>query len=61
VALDGAGNVYIADTSDGAAKEWTVGNSDLIILVSDLNLPYSLALDAAGNVYVADTLRRGYI
>ena len=54
VALDGQGNVYIADSSDNAIKEWIVPNGPLKTLVSGLNDPTGVAVDSQGNVYIAD-------
>ena len=55
VAVDGAGNVYLADTSDNAIKKWTATNNTVTTLVSGLNGPAGVAVDSAGNVYIADT------
>ena len=56
VAVDGAGNVYIADTFNNAIKEWTAANSNVTTLVSSgLAHPCGVAVDGAGNVYIADT------
>jgi DNA-binding beta-propeller fold protein YncE len=56
VAVDGAGNVYIADSGNNAIKEWTAANNSVITLVSSgLNNPYGVAVDGAGNVYIADS------
>jgi DNA-binding beta-propeller fold protein YncE len=58
VAVDGAGNVYIADTADGAIKEWTATNNTVTTLVpssSGLRGPEGVAVDGAGKVYIADT------
>jgi len=56
VALDGAGNVYIADTGNNAIKKWTVANGPVSTLVSSgLLRPNGVAVDGAGNVYIADT------
>jgi DNA-binding beta-propeller fold protein YncE len=56
VAVDGAGNVYIADTGNSAIKEWRRTNNTVAALVSSgLNRPQGLAVDGAGNVYIADT------
>ena len=55
MAVDGTGNVYIADTYDNAIKEWTVANNTVTTLVSSgLGIPEGVAVDGAGNVYIAD-------
>lgn len=56
VAVDAAGNVYIADRNSSAIKKWTRATNTTNTLVSTgLNLPNSVAADAAGNVYIADS------
>jgi sugar lactone lactonase YvrE len=56
VAVDGSGNVYIADTTNNVIEEWMATNNSLITLVSTgLAHPQGAALDAAGNVYIADS------
>ena len=56
VAVDAAGNVYIADTDNNAIKEWNA--------TTQRSPPWSppgwicpcgVAVDGAGNVYIADT------
>ena len=57
VAVDGAGNVYIADYADNAIKEWspaTGATNTLVAPGAGLNSPYGVAVDTAGNVYIAD-------
>ena len=55
VAVDAAGNVYIADTGNNAIEEWNATTQQVSTLVSTgLNHPESVAVDAAGNVYIAD-------
>src|ERR1035441_2714858 len=55
VAMDSAGNVYIADSDHEEIKEWTPVNSNVTILVSSgLYDPSGVAADGAGNVYIAD-------
>ena len=56
MAVDGAGNVYIADTSNNAIKEWNAATNTVTTLVSSgLSYPSGVAVDGAGNVYIADT------
>ncbi len=56
VAVDGAGNVYIADTGNNAIKQWTPANNTMTILVSsNLSNPLGVAVDGSGNVYIADS------
>jgi sugar lactone lactonase YvrE len=60
VAVDGSGNIYIADTyneqvlkvtlSDGGYTQSVVATS----AANGLNRPYGVAVDASGNVYIAD-------
>ncbi|MGA3265934.1 MAG: BACON domain-containing carbohydrate-binding protein [Verrucomicrobiota bacterium] len=56
VAVDGIGNVYIADTIDNAIKEWALTNNSVSTLVSlGLGMPRQMAIDGSGNVYFADS------
>jgi hypothetical protein len=68
LAVDAAGNVYIADTQNRVVEKVTPAGQLSIIAgdgiqgaptagtatASHLNDPYGLAVDAAGNVYIAD-------
>jgi uncharacterized protein (TIGR03437 family) len=58
VAVDSAGNIYIADSTNNVIREVTASNSNIITYVGSaqgtLNNPYGLVLDAAGNLYIAD-------
>jgi autotransporter-associated beta strand protein len=56
VAVDGVGNVYVADSGDDAIKEWMVTSNTLKTVISDSGLgnPYGVAVDSVGNVYIAD-------
>jgi hypothetical protein len=52
VAVDAAGNVYIAGTS---ILKWTAANSNLTTLVSSgVSNPYGVAVDGSGNFYIAN-------
>lgn len=65
VAVDKAGNVFIADTYNNAIREVTAADGKIrtvvgasgsgAMLTYSLNDPYAVALDAAGNLYIADT------
>ena len=59
VALDGQGNVYIADTGNNAIEEWSPGAGQWNTLISSgMNRPTGVALDPYGNVYIADSRNR---
>jgi len=56
IAVDGSGNVYIADSLHHVIKKWTAANNSVTVLpVGGLYNPYGVAVDAAGNVYIADS------
>jgi hypothetical protein len=61
IAVDGAGNAYVADTNNNAVKEIFAVNGSIppspsiITLGSGFSAPKGVAIDGAGNVYVADT------
>lgn len=54
VAVDGQGNVYIADTNNNAIEQWNAASGTLTPLVTGLSGPTGVAVDASGNVYFAD-------
>jgi hypothetical protein len=54
VAVDGAGNVYIADFGHDALQEWTPFSSVLTALVPSGLRPSAVVVDGSGNVYIAD-------
>jgi hypothetical protein len=61
VAVDGNGNIYVADTYNGEVKEMTPGclsASCVTILGGGFSGPEGVAVDGAGNVYVADFVAR---
>jgi sugar lactone lactonase YvrE len=55
IALDAAGNLYIADTWNGRVRK--VNAAGVISTIGDTPLanPQSVAVDATGNLYIADT------
>jgi sugar lactone lactonase YvrE len=69
VAVDGAGNAFVADTSNDAIRKVTAdgvvttvvgmagspGSNDGQTSVARLNSPSGLAVDSSGNLFVADT------
>jgi|GEM_PF-641641 len=56
LAVDGAGNVYFADTLNNAIKKRTAATQVVTTLVSTgLSNPQGVAVDGSGNVYIADS------
>jgi len=61
IALDAAGDIYIADGSSATSiKEWNAASQQLATLVpASANVFFgSLAVDGAGNIYFGDTLNQ---
>ncbi len=54
LALDAAGNLFIADTQNGAVRE-VAKNTGVINTIGTATSPSGVAVDAAGNVYFADS------
>ena len=58
IAVDGAGNTYIADNGTAnSVKKVPAGctsASCVVTLATSMNSPYSIAVDGAGNVYVGE-------
>jgi sugar lactone lactonase YvrE len=56
IAVNAAGNAFVADSFNNAIKKWTLTNNSVSTLIgSGLNHPNGIATDAAGNLYIADT------
>jgi hypothetical protein len=55
VAVDGAGDVYIADTSNNRVVEVTAAGVTSTLNTGSLAGPTGVAVDGAGDVYIADT------
>jgi len=53
VAVDNAGNIYVADTGNNAIKRITPDGS-VATFATGFNHPQGVAVDTSGNVYVAD-------
>jgi trimeric autotransporter adhesin len=56
VAVDGSGNVYIADAGNNAVRQ--VGGGNIITAAVGFTHPDGVAVDSSGNLYVADTVAR---
>ena len=54
VAIDGSGNLFIADSFNNRVVKLSPGGTQTTIL-SNLSIPTQLAVDGAGDVFVADT------
>jgi sugar lactone lactonase YvrE len=55
VAVDAAGDLFIADTQSSRVVEIPAGGGPQITIGSGLYRPYGVAVDAAGDVFIADT------
>jgi FtsP/CotA-like multicopper oxidase with cupredoxin domain/streptogramin lyase len=53
IVTDGDGNVYFADSGNGAIKKWNPSLNTVSTLVFGLSSPYGLAMDGVGNLYFA--------
>jgi len=54
VAVDGGGNLYIADTENGRVRKVTPSGI-ITTVVAGLRDPYGVAVDAAGNLFTTDS------
>jgi len=54
VAIDAAGNVYVADLANAAVKKIPAGGGAPVSIGAGFTVPEGVAVDAAGNVYVTD-------
>ena len=57
VAVDIAGNLYIADVSNSRIRKVAAGTGVITTVAGNgsLNGPYGVSVDASGNLYIADT------
>jgi uncharacterized repeat protein (TIGR01451 family) len=51
VAVDAAGEIYIADQGQNAIIAWNPATLSASTLISNLQVPYGVAVDGSGNVY----------
>ena len=58
IAVDGKGDVFVADTKDGTIREIMVGGAYQTVktIATGLGQPQGLAMDGAGNLFYADAL-----
>ena len=54
VAVDGTGNVFVADIGNNAVKEIRAADGTVKPLGSAISPPFGLAVDSHGNVFVVD-------
>jgi hypothetical protein len=70
IAIDGAGNLYIADSGNNVIREINIATGNIATIAGNgsqgyngdgpalgaaLNGPYGVTVDASGNLYIADT------
>jgi hypothetical protein len=55
VAVDGSGNVFVADDINDRVVELLGGGTQVTLPFTGLNSPLGMAVDGAGDVFVADT------
>jgi DNA-binding beta-propeller fold protein YncE len=54
VTVDNAGNVWIADTENGAVKRWSPFDKQLVTVAAGLARPMDVAIGADGDVFIAE-------
>ena len=54
LAVDGKGNLFVADANSGRILRVDRGSSQITVAASGLNLPGDMSFDASGNLYVAE-------
>ena len=54
LALDAAGNLYIADSHNHRIRRMDISSGIITTLAAQIDLPSALALDVLGDIYVAD-------
>ncbi|WP_263376688.1 Ig-like domain repeat protein [Granulicella aggregans] len=54
IAVDGAGNVYIADAAANTVQQFPAGGGAGVSLGTGLNVPTGVAVDGGGNVFIVN-------
>lgn len=55
VAVDAAGNIYVADPGAGKVQMYAPGSSKAVSIGTGLTAPSGVAVDGAGDVFIADS------
>ena len=55
IAVDGAGNLFIADSYNGMIRRVDVSSGNISVAVNGLRNPVGVAVDPGGNLYIADS------
>ncbi len=55
IALDSAGNIFIADKDNDRIRRVAAGTGIITTVAAGLNYPRGIALDSAGNLFIADS------
>ena len=55
IAVDSAGNVYVADSTTNTVSEYAAGSPTATAIGTGLSKPSGVAVDGAGNVYIGDS------
>lgn len=54
VFVSGNGDIYVADTGNGAIKKMNSTGGNIVTLATGINTPFDIVLDAAGNIFVTE-------
>lgn len=55
IAVDAAGNLYVADAGQGKVLMYAAGSSNSVSIGTGLTAPTGVAVDGAGDVFIADS------
>jgi hypothetical protein len=54
VAVDGSGNVFIANADNGTVEKWVAATGNTVTMFAGSSSPTGVAVDGSGNVYFAE-------